>query len=74
MSDEPLLYARYRGHVLEIVTDRLTLRLDTGHLVAIEDYLAVLLADARELRIMTLDEAPFALKRYRIAPPLARAA
>lgn len=74
MPEEPLLYARYRGHVLEIVTDRLTLRLDTGHLVAIEDYLKVLLADARELRVMTLDEAPFALQRYRIAPPLARAA
>ncbi|QCK86370.1 hypothetical protein E8L99_11710 [Phreatobacter aquaticus] len=74
MPDEPQLYARYRGHILEIVTDRLTLRLDTGDLVAIEDYLKVLLADARELRIMTLDEAPFVLQRYRIAPPLACAA
>jgi hypothetical protein len=74
MAEEPVLYARYKGHILEVVTDRLTFRLDTGHLVAIEEYLEDLVADARELRVMMVDEAPFVLQRYRLAPPFARAA
>jgi len=72
--DTPRLYARMTGTVLEIVTDRLTLRLPSGRLVAIEDHVREFCTHGIELRVMTLEEAPFPLSDYVIAPPLARAA
>ncbi len=74
MAQEPVIYARLQGGVLEVVTDRLTLRSETGALVAIEDHVRQLFARVAEIRIMTLDEAPWSLSQHVIAPPLQRAA
>jgi hypothetical protein len=74
MSEEPVIYARVHGDVLEVVTDRLTLRSPSGSLVAIEDHIRTLFAPAVEIRVMTVEEAPWVLSRHVIAPPLQRAA
>jgi hypothetical protein len=74
MAREPMIYARLQGNVLEVVTDRLTLRTDTGALVAIEDHVRQLFARVAEIRIMTLDEVPWPLSLHVIAPPLQRPA
>ncbi|MDP2801553.1 MAG: hypothetical protein Q8O26_06685 [Phreatobacter sp.] len=74
MAQEPIIYARLQGDVLEVATDRLTLRTETGALVAIEDHVRQLFARVAEIRIMTLDEAPWTLSRHVIAPPLQRVA
>lgn len=74
MAQEPRIYARLQGDVLEVATDRLTLRTETGALIAIEDQVRQLFARVAEIRIMTLDEAPWPLSLYVIAPPLQRAA
>lgn len=74
MAHEPVIYARLQGDVLEVVTDRLTLRTETGDLVAIEDHIRQLFARVADIRIMTLDEAPWCVSRHVIAPPLQRAA
>jgi len=74
MSEEPVFYARLQGNVLEIATDRLTLRSSSGSLVPIEDHVRQVFAPAAEIRIMTVEEAPWVLSRYLIAPPIQRAA
>lgn len=74
MAQEPIIYARLQGDVLEVVTDRLTLRSETGALVAIEDHVHQLFTRVAEIRVMTLDEAPWSLAQHVIAPPLQRAA
>lgn len=74
MSEEPVIYARVQGGVLEVVTDRLTLRSPSGALIAIEDHVRELFAKAAEIRVMTVEEAPWLLSRHVIAPPLQRAA
>jgi len=74
MSEEPVLYARLRGDVLEVVTDRLTLRSSSGSLVPIEDHVRQVFIPVAEIRIMTVEEAPWVLSRHVIAPPLQRAA
>ncbi len=74
MSEEPVIYARLQGDVLEIVTDRLTLRSATGSLVPIEDHVRQVFVRVAEIRIMTVEEAPWVLSRHVIAPPLQRAA
>ena len=74
MSDTPQFYARMTGDVLEIVTDRLTVRTPSGALVSIEDYIRDLFARTGELRVMTVDEAPWVLSEHIIAPPLSKAA
>lgn len=74
MPEEPVIYARLFGDVLEVVTDRLTLRTPAGALVPIEDHVRSIFAHAAEVRIMTLEEAPWVLSRHVIAPPLQRAA
>lgn len=73
MPDTPCLYARLAGDILEIVTDRLTMREADGGLVAIEDHVRALFA-SREIRVMTVEEAPWVLAAHVIAPPLAKAA
>ncbi|QCI64341.1 hypothetical protein [Phreatobacter stygius] len=74
MSDEPVIYARMQGRILEIATDRLTLRSSSGSLVAIEDHVRALFTEALEIRLMTVEEAPWILSHHVIAPPLQRAA
>ncbi|MBN8940236.1 MAG: hypothetical protein J0H01_12120 [Rhizobiales bacterium] len=74
MSNEPVIYARMLGGILEIATDRLTLRSPSGSLVAIEDHVRTLFAEALEIRIMTVEEAPWVVSHHIIAPPLQRAA
>lgn len=74
MSEEPVIYARLHGDVLEVVTDRLTLRTASGTLVPIEDHVRSIFSHVPEVRIMTLEEAPWVLSRHVIAPPLQRAA
>ncbi|MGL4285245.1 MAG: hypothetical protein ACRCVA_02815 [Phreatobacter sp.] len=74
MSNEPVIYARMLGGILEIATDRLTLRSPSGSLVAIEDHVRTLFAEALEIRIMTVEEAPWVVSHHVIAPPLQRAA
>ena len=74
MSEEPVIYARMLGRILEVATDRLTLRSPSGRLVAIEDHLRALFAKVPEIRVMTVDEAPWILSHHVIAPPLQRAA
>ena len=74
MSEEPVIYARVHGGVLEVVTDRLTLRTPSGSLVAIEDHIRALFAPVVEIRIMTVEEAPWVLSNHVIAPLLQRAA
>ena len=44
MPHPPRIYARWLGGILEVATDRLTLRTEAGALVAIEDYLRQLFA------------------------------
>lgn len=73
MCEEPVLYARQRGDILEVVTDRLTLRRADGALVAIEEHVLTLFR-ARNIRVMTLDEAPWQVAPHVLAPPLQRAA
>jgi len=74
MSEEPVIYARLQGDVLEIVTDRLTFRSANGSLVPIEDHVRQVFVRVAEIRIMTVEEAPWVLSRHVIAPPLQRAA
>lgn len=74
MSEEPVIYARIHDGVLEVVTDRLTLRSLTGELVPIEDHITELFAKVTEIRVMTLEEAPWLLSQHIIAPPMQRAA
>lgn len=74
MSEAPVIYARLRGDVLEVVTDRLTLRTPTGALMAIEEHVSEFFTRAAEIRIMTVEEAPWVLAHHVIAPPLQRAA
>ena len=74
MAPEPMIYARLLGDVLEVVTDRLTLRTEAGALVAIEDHVRQLFARVADIRIMTLDEVHWPLSLHVIAPPLQRAA
>lgn len=74
MPEEPMIYARLFGDVLEVVTDRLTFRTPAGALVPIEDHVRSIFSHAAEVRIMTLEEAPWVLSRHVIAPPLQRAA
>lgn len=73
MCEEPVLYARLRGDVLEVVTDRLVLRGPDGALVAIEDHVGGLFR-ACHIRVMTLDEVPWHVSPHSLAPPLQRAA
>ncbi len=73
MLQPPRIYARWLGGILEVATDRLTLRSEAGTLVAIEDYLRQLFAAVVEMRVMTMDEAPWILAQHALAPPLQRA-
>ena len=70
MPHPPRIYARWLGGILEVATDLLTLRTEAGALVAIEDYLRQLFAAVGEMRVMTMDEAPWVLARHALAPPL----
>jgi hypothetical protein len=72
MLQPPRIYARWLGGILEVATDRLTLRSEAGGLVAIEDYLRQLFAAVVEIRVMTMDEAPWILAQHALAPPLQR--
>lgn len=74
LAEEPVIYARIHDGVLEVVTDRLTLRSRSGELVPIEDHIRELFARVREVRVMTLEEAPWLLSNHVIAPPMQRAA
>lgn len=74
LAEEPVIYARIHDGVLEVVTDRLTLRSRSGALVPIEDHIRELFARVREIRVMTLEEAPWLLSKHVIAPPMQRAA
>ncbi len=74
LTEEPVIYARIHDGVLEVVTDRLTLRSPSGHLVPIEDHIREFFTRAAEIRVMTLEEAPWLLSKHVIAPPLQRAA
>jgi hypothetical protein len=74
LAEEPVIYARIQDGVLEVVTDRLTLRSRSGELVPIEDHIRELFARVREIRVMTLEEAPWLLCNHIIAPPMQRAA
>lgn len=74
MSEEPVLYARMQGGVLEVASDRLTLRSPSGRLVAVEDHVRTLFAKVPEIRLMTLDEAPWILSHHVLAAPFRRAA
>jgi hypothetical protein len=73
-SEEPVIYARIHDGLLEVVTDRLTLRSPSGRLVPIEDHIRELFTRVTEIRVMTLEEAPWLLSKHVIAPPLQRAA
>jgi hypothetical protein len=74
MSEQPVIYARMQGGILEIACDRLTLRSPTGRLIPIEEHVRSLLADPLEIRIMTVEEAPWILSHRVVAAPLRRAA
>lgn len=74
MSDEPLLFARMNGAILEVVTDRLTLRGPAGDLVSIEEHVLEVFRTPRDIRVLTMDEASWVLADHVIAPPLQRAA